>query len=141
MIAPHAAPDPITEASVVRRTPRAGTVAVDAGAVVVDELDGRAHALNATGALVWECLDGTVDLAGLIDDLTAGFRVDRSSVATDVLDLARELARLGLLDGFATDAGAWPKVVVAPGDDECEPDADDAPPSFDDRYLAVPPNG
>lgn len=151
-------PDPgaLTEASVVRRSPFAATVPVDGHAILVDGPGGRAHAINPTAALVWGCLDGTGDLGGLIDDLVAGFEVPRAIVADDVLGLARDLARLGLLDGFGAAAGAWPE-DLASRDDDCPPGAGDpaaisgradvsdpagpADPSFDDRYLTAPPNG
>lgn len=136
------APDPeaIVESSVVRRRPDVATVAVGADAVLVDEPDGRAHAVNATGALIWECLDGLGDLAGLVDDVAAEFGADRQTVADDVVGLARDLARLGLLEGFHAAADAWPE-EPAPDDDGCPPEADAPDPTFDDRYLAAPPNG
>lgn len=117
-----------------------GTVAVGTAAVLVDEPGGRAHALNATGAVVWECLDGDGDLGDLVDDLAEGFGADRATVAADVLGLARELARLGLLEGFDADADAWPAGFDPAVDDDCAPDGSAAAPAFDDRYLAAPPN-
>lgn len=142
MAAPVRDPEAVTAASVVRRSGTAGTVLVDGQAVLVDEREGRAHALNPTGTVVWACLDGAGDLDALIDDLAAEFTAPRAVIAADVVELARQLARLGLLDGFGAAPDAWPEVFAPPTDDECAPDDPaTAPPELDDRYLASPPNG
>jgi peroxiredoxin len=57
------------------------------------------HWLNATGAIVWQCFDGSVSLDELIDDLCAAFDADRDVVADDVLRLTQLLGAAGLLDG------------------------------------------
>lgn len=132
-------PASIDEHSVVRRRRDVGTVALDRDAVLVDPPAGRAHALNPSGALVWQCLDGDETLQALIDDLADAFGADRATVAADVVALARDLARLGLLDGFAADTGAWPAGFAPDHAGECAPD-DDRVAAFDDRYLAAPPN-
>ena len=57
------------------------------------------HWLNATGAIVWQCFDGSTSLDELISDLGAAFGADRAVVADDVLRLTRALGAAGLLDG------------------------------------------
>jgi len=114
---------------------------MDGHAVLVDERAGRAHALNPTGALVWECLDGASDLGALVDDLATEFREPRDAVAAGVVGLARELARLGLLDGFDAHADAWPRPVRTAVDGACSPDDTPSPSATSERCLPVPPNG
>jgi hypothetical protein len=132
----------IDEHSVVRPSATTGTIEVDRDAVVVDEPSGRAHALNATGSIVWRCLDGSGPLRSVIDDLADAYAQPRPRIAADVVELVRHFARLGLIDGLARDATALPPEIAHAAAGECAPDDDPAVvPSFDSRYLAAPPNG
>jgi Coenzyme PQQ synthesis protein D (PqqD) len=62
-----------------------------------------AHWLNNTAALLWTAFDGTASLAEIIDDLSAAFETDRSTVRDDVLRYTRTLGRAGLLAGVAVE--------------------------------------
>jgi hypothetical protein len=145
----HLDPGTIDERAVLRRRPGTAVVPVDQEVVVVHPASGQALALNATGAVVWECLDGSGHLSGLVDDLAAGFGVPRAAVAPEVVGLARELAERGLLEGFDVDGADTPTGAI--DETECPPDREPerattdpepaAPATFDDRYLASPPNG
>lgn len=81
---------------------RGGTVVgveLDGEVVLYDESSQSIHRLNPTASIVWACLDGAATVGELIDDIAATFNVTAEDVAADVLDLARQLGRLGLLDG------------------------------------------
>ena len=76
----------------------------DVSEVVIDEEmllvgGGNPLLLNATGTLVWQCLDGEVSLDELIDELVDVLGVDAVAVRSDVLDFVRSLGTTGLLDG------------------------------------------
>ena len=132
----------IDEASVVRAGRAIDTLEVDGQALVIDEAAGRAHALNPTASVVWLCLDGTVDLGGLVDELADAFAGPRDAIAADVLTLVQTCGRLGQLEGIDLDPAALPQEPDADDEDACAPDATfEAGSPFDDRYLAAPPNG
>lgn len=56
--------------------------------VVVYRVAGAASlVLNATGGLLWQCLDSRSPLADIFDDLAEVFGADRSAVEQDCLPL------------------------------------------------------
>jgi hypothetical protein len=65
--------------------------------VAYDPDTGRVVRLNATGSLLWQVLDGETPLRDLAAEIAAAFNSDRGAVESDVVALARRLARLGLL--------------------------------------------
>jgi peroxiredoxin len=84
--------------------PRADVASVELDGEMVlaaAEDDGHliTHWLNATGAIVWQCFDGSTSIDELVDDLAEAFGVDRDVVASDVLRLTRALGAAGLLEG------------------------------------------
>lgn len=91
--------------------PAANVVAVEAddGAVLVDERRAFTLPLNATGALLWGCLDGESPLGEICCDLAEAFGVTAERVSADVEALARRL-----LDG---------RMVTAPGYAPLQPDS------------------
>jgi len=70
--------------------------------VVLGE-SGRLVALNSTGSLIFEFLDGDASLAELVDDFTEALGVDRSVVETDVVSFVRDLGENGFLVGVGLD--------------------------------------
>jgi hypothetical protein len=80
--------------------PAADVVAieVDDGTLLVDEATGRTFPLNATGALLWSCLDGESALGEIGHDLAEGFGVDDEVIAGDVEPLVRRLLDLRLIE-------------------------------------------
>jgi hypothetical protein len=70
--------------------------------VVLGE-SGRLVALNPTGSLIFDFLDGDASLAELVDDFTEALGVDRSRVETDVVSFVRDLGENGFLVGVALD--------------------------------------
>ncbi len=92
---------------------------------ILDERNGLVFPLAPTAVLAVQYFDGSVSLGELADDVADVFAVERSTTASDLLALARELARMGMLDGVSTTA-----VAQLPGsiDGTCgEPSGDDGP--------------
>src|SRR5687767_10915886 len=109
---PLVVPDDIDVDFVPNRREGVVEVVIDDEMLLVGE--DRPLLLNPTGALVWQCLDGEVSIAELIDDLTEGLNADPQSVRTDVLEFVRSLGLTGLLDGVG--------IVFEPGEsDRYEP--------------------
>lgn len=64
--------------------------------VLVDDLHGRALALNPSAALVWTCLDGESSLAEICGDLSEVLGLGYEEILADVQDLVRQLLDAGL---------------------------------------------
>ncbi|MGZ4718639.1 MAG: PqqD family peptide modification chaperone [Acidimicrobiales bacterium] len=81
---------------------REGLAVVPAGAelLIVDGRADRPHLLSPTAALVWSFIDGTGSLADFATDLVEVLGLDRPRVEADLVDLARDLGRRGLLTGI-----------------------------------------
>jgi len=65
--------------------------------VVYDPGTGRVVRLNASGSLLWQVLDGEAPLGDLAAEIASAFGHDRGVVESDVVTLARRLARHGLI--------------------------------------------
>jgi hypothetical protein len=92
--------DEIDEDLVMRFRSTVAAVELDGEAVLLDSDSGAVHTLNPTATLVWLCCDGTARLGEIIDDLSEVFAdAGRQVIAADVLELARTIGRLGLLEG------------------------------------------
>lgn len=60
-------------------------------------------ALNESGAVVWQCFDGTGTIADIAADIAEVFGVDFEAVNADVVALARNVGSLGFLVGVRED--------------------------------------
>jgi PqqD family protein of HPr-rel-A system len=125
--------------SVFAPTGSARLVDVDDEAVVIDEATGALFLLNATGALVWRCLDGESSLGEICDDLCDLLELDCAEVEEQAAALTASLLELGLVVDLPARAGA-----SATGDesDECGCGRvhDDPSVELDDRLLVDPPS-
>jgi predicted ATPase len=90
----------ITETSVPSRSADAFVVELEGEAVVLDEQANRLHLLNRTATLVWNCLDGEVDVAGLAREISEVLGLPFEQVLAETLSVVTDLAAEGLLDGF-----------------------------------------
>lgn len=79
------------------------TVDVEGDAIVYDEQNEVAHLLSPTGAIVWRLLDGRTRLDELASELAEAFGVDTEQVLEDVVGLAQELGRRGLLESVSAE--------------------------------------
>jgi hypothetical protein len=89
----------IDEQFVAARSADAYVVELDGEAVVLDERANRLHLLNHTATLVWNCLDGEVDLQRLAEEIGDVLELPVDQVLTETLAVVRELDAEGLLDG------------------------------------------
>ena len=92
--------DVIDEGFVPVRSHDAYVVELDGEAVVLDERANRLHLLNHTATLIWNCLDGTVDVRGLAVEIGDVLDLPVEGVLTDTLAVVRDLGAEGLLDGI-----------------------------------------
>jgi hypothetical protein len=58
----------------------------------------KVYSLNATGAFVWERLDGSTPLKNIHEAVTQGFKVRKKDAWTDLAELVGELAQAGLIE-------------------------------------------
>jgi thiol-disulfide isomerase/thioredoxin len=73
---------------------------VDGESLLIDTARGVVHSVNLIGSTVWQCFDGDVELGVLVDELADAFAAPKEVVAEDVVELTRQLAGAGLLDGI-----------------------------------------
>ena len=117
--------------------------------MTADEERNRLHMINATGLLVWACLDGEASLAEIVDDISDELGVERDTVLADTLAVTRHLGEQGLIANVTPDPDLGEKIVGLPADrppeaaeDDCVDEATEAEPSppDDPRFVAEPPN-
>jgi hypothetical protein len=82
------------------RSHDAYVVELDGEAVVLDERANRLHLLNHTATLIWNCLDGSVDVRGLAAEIGDVLDLPVEGVLIDTLAVVRDLGAEGLLDGI-----------------------------------------
>ena len=83
-----------------RPTPAPNTVFArlgDHGAVVYDHARSKAILLDATGAEIWQQLDGQSTAAEIVSTLAPHFAADATTIAADVNALLDELVASGFL--------------------------------------------
>ena len=88
--------------------PRPDVVVIEAGPEKV-LIRGNPYAVNETAALVWGCFDGDVTLDELIAEFTRASGADEETIRSDVVGLTRDLASIGMLEGFAPGSVATPR--------------------------------
>ena len=84
-----------------RARPDVTVTDIDDEIILYDPSDGSTHALNLTGALVWDLCDGTRTLEEIADTVADDFGRPREQTRPDVEALAARLYALGLITGEA----------------------------------------
>lgn len=87
----------LTLASRPTPSPRTAHEITEGQAILVNLNTGYLFSLNATGAFLWERLDGRASLSVIASDLAAAYDVETSITEPDVLELANELLKEGLI--------------------------------------------
>lgn len=105
---------------VLSPAPDVRLVEVDEEAILVAEDRGSLHLLNASGAIVWRCLDGESTLADIATDIADVLEVPFEAVLADAGALAEQL----LADGLVTSPDRPPPAPEpehehAEGEDDC----------------------
>ena len=100
---PVITPDEIDGSFVPRARAEVARVEVGAevvlGRLVPDSSYLQACALNESGAIVWQCFDGSGTVDEIAADIADVFGADPNAVVADVCALAREVGAAGLLEG------------------------------------------
>lgn len=78
--------------------PTVASVQLDGETVLLDEATGALCLLDPVATVVWSCFDGWSTVKHLAIDLAVEFGADPDQVLTDVIGLARRLARNGMLE-------------------------------------------
>lgn len=76
------------------------------GEMVLYSGEGAMHKLDAVAAVLWNCFDGELTVAELVDDLDSVFEgAGAERITEDVLACVRELGRQGLLENVTAGDG------------------------------------
>ena len=129
--------------SVVEPSDNCGSLVLRDEMVIVHEPSGRAHVLNQSGALIWQCLDGTSSLADIANDVADVFSLPPEGVQQQVVDLVRSLGTLGMLADVSPHLAALPLDIIERDALGCDGPIDPlqtATPPLSSKYLGVPPN-
>jgi hypothetical protein len=99
--------DDIDEAFTPLARPDVAAVPVEREMVLGRIAEGTQYvqtcALNESGAVVWQCFDGSGTIAEIAADIAEVFGVDVGTVSADVVALARNVGSLGFLVGVRED--------------------------------------
>jgi peroxiredoxin len=95
------AADDIDVSFTPRLRPGVASVEIEGETVMLVEGTHKLHLLNQLGTIVVGCFDGSGTLDELVADITDAFQADPEVVRNDVLEIARQLGRVGLLQGVA----------------------------------------
>ena len=80
-------------------TPKDGVLfrELDDGCVLYDPEREKVHSLNLTAGLIWCLIDGVRSLEEIAAEISAQSAADRETVLSDVLRMAGQFARQGLI--------------------------------------------
>ena len=82
-----------------QRSPDAVYQTVGEAAIIINLNTGLHYSLNDTGTLFWELLDGQRTIADCARLIAAEYEVEAGVVENDLLELAAEFKREGLIFG------------------------------------------
>lgn len=106
-------PEQIEPAFIAKPTGHLVPVSVGDEMVLLDGWDA-ALVLNPSGVLIWNRLDGDRSLAEVADELAVATSAARDQILDNIVAFARDLGRLGLLDGVAVADGPELHLVAVP---------------------------
>jgi hypothetical protein len=97
----------VHDAFAPRRRPDVTSVELDGEGVLYS--DSVIHRLDAIATVLWNCFDGTVTVAELVDDLCSVYPdTPAADVRAGVYECIRTLGSEGLLANVTPDGGARP---------------------------------
>ena len=71
---------------------------IDGETLILNRVEKRLHQLNPTASFVWDCCDGSANIAAIIDLLTHAYEVDASTARKDVEAVILNLRNAHLLE-------------------------------------------
>ncbi len=83
---------PISDETLITRSPDLLTAGIDDETVMMDLANGRYYGLDDIGTVVWQRLEAPRRFADLIDSLAAEYEADRAVIAEDVRKLLSQMA-------------------------------------------------
>ena len=83
--------------NILQRSPNATHESVGDEAILIDLNTGSYYSLNDTGVMFWELLDGQRTIADCAQAIAKEYEVDEQMVQADLLELAAEFKREGLV--------------------------------------------
>jgi hypothetical protein len=66
--------------------------------LILNREEKRLHQLNPTASFIWDCCDGSANIAAIIDRLTRAYEVDASTARKDVEKVLSNLRSSSLLE-------------------------------------------
>lgn len=102
--------------SLPTRRPQVASEELDGETVLFDGRTGALHVLNAVGGVVWDCLDGDVNLGDLADELADAFGTDPAVVRADIFALVDDLVAKDVV--VIGNGDPAPATAAAPGEVE-----------------------
>ena len=106
-LTPEITADDIDDAFIPLSRPDVASVGIESEIVLGRIAAGTQYvqtcALNESGAVVWQCFDGTGTIADIAADIAEVFGVECAAVSADVVALARNVGALGFLVGVRED--------------------------------------
>lgn len=82
---------------ILKRSPAAAAQPVGQEAILINLNTSAYYSLNDTGAMFWELIDGQRTIAACAAAIAGEYDVDVVEVETDLLELAAEFQREGLV--------------------------------------------
>jgi hypothetical protein len=67
------------------------------GLVIMAPEGDTTHSLEEIAAFIWNRIDGTRDLAGVLDTILEAYEVDRDTAEADLLEFCHKMVDAGLL--------------------------------------------
>ena len=71
---------------------------IDGETLILNRQDGRLHQLNPTASFIWDCCDGSSNLAEIVDRLAGAYEVDSKTARKDVEEILLNLRNSNLLE-------------------------------------------
>lgn len=87
----------ITLDTVLTHNPDCPMRQIGDGLVIMAPEGDTTHSLEEIAAFIWNRIDGTRDLAGVLDTILEAYEVDRPTAEADLLDFCRQMVEARLL--------------------------------------------
>lgn len=87
----------IDEKQIFARKARIPWRVIDEEVVIVDLTGNTVLQLNETGRTIWEKIDGTTTLSGIIDGIVEEFETDRKTASSDTIRFIDLLSKKELI--------------------------------------------
>lgn len=87
----------MNKSDILQRSPNAAHQTVGEEAILINLTSGVYYSLNDTGTMFWELIDGQRSIAACAAEIAREYDVEAAEVTADLLELAEEFQREGLV--------------------------------------------